>query len=80
MVSATIDGIATLFTIGGNSGGSGDLFRLECSGSGTVASSCTWKPYEKFELQVARWYHAVIPLSDNFAHKICKTGMSGMTS
>ena len=79
MVSTTIDGIATLFIIGGNSGGSGDLFRLECSGSGTVASSCTWEPYKKFKLQVARLSPAVIPLSNNFAHKICNTGMSGIT-
>ena len=76
MVSATNDGITTLLTIGGFSG---DLFRLECSGSGTVASSCTWEPYKKFKLQVARLSNAVIPLSDNFAHKICNTGMSGIT-
>ena len=81
MVSSTIDGITTLFTIGGYSEGPlSDIFRLECLGSGTVASSCTWKKYDKFELQVPRRYHAVIPLSDNFAHKICKSGMSGITS
>ena len=80
MVSSTIDGITTLFTIGGWDGGSlSNIFRLECSGSGTVASSCTWEPYKKFKLQVARLSHAVIPLSNNFAHKICNTGMSGIT-
>ena len=79
MVSATIDGITTLFTIGGFSGGYLFKNRLECSMRGSVASSCTWEPYEKFKLQVARRYPAVIPLSDKFPHKICNAGMTGNT-
>ena len=80
MISTTLDGITSLFTIGGYPVSYLlDIFRLECSGSGTVASSCTWEPYEKFKLQVARRHPAVIPLSDNFAHKICNTGMSRIT-
>jgi len=76
MVSATMDGITTLFTIGGRDENYFFIFfifRLECLGSGIVASSCTWEPYEKLGYQVPRWSHAVIPLSDNFAHKICNT-------
>ena len=75
MVSTTIDGITTLFTIGGSAGGAvSDMLRLECSGS---LMFCAWRRFAQLELDVARSSHVVIPLDDSFASTMCNTGMAG---